>query len=102
MRGAEKGGTTAPTAVGMAHLTVQSPGEGAGSKVSTQEVMGMSYKTRARKRQIRKHQKQDRAADKRINRLLKDSRDPQAVGLTGAESDVPTGAPSTAVRVERG
>jgi hypothetical protein len=32
VRGAEKGGTTAPTAVGMAHLTVQSPAKGQAAK----------------------------------------------------------------------
>jgi hypothetical protein len=58
----------------------------------------MSYKSRARKRQIRKHQKQQHAADKRIDQLLRGFGDPQAVGLMGGESDIPTGAPSTAGR----
>jgi hypothetical protein len=58
----------------------------------------MSYKTRARKRQIRKHQKQQHAADKRIDQLLRGSGDPQAVGLARAKSEVRTSAPSTAGR----
>jgi len=41
----------------------------------------MSYKTRARKRQIRKHQKQQRAADKRIERYLRGYSGPRAAEL---------------------
>ncbi len=44
----------------------------------------MSYKSRARKRQIRKHQKQERAADKRIERYLKSVRERRAIGLASA------------------
>ena len=67
----------------MAHLTVQSPGEGAGSKWSNddQEASGVSYTSRARKRQIRKHQKRERAADLRLDRLLRGSTEPPVVGL---------------------
>jgi len=43
----------------------------------------MSYKTRARKRYIRKHVKQQRAAKRRLDRFLRPLRDPAAVGLMG-------------------
>ena len=47
----------------------------------------MSYKTRARKRQIRRHQKQSRAANGRIDRLLRGSTEPPAVGLMPTPDD---------------
>ena len=58
----------------------------------------MSYTSRRRKRQIRKHVKQQRAADLRIDRFLRGHHEPQAVGLMGRDSDVSTGAPSTMTR----
>ena len=51
----------------------------------------MSYKTRSRKRQIRRHLKQSRAADKRIDKFLKGYREPRAVGLMDNEERGGTG-----------
>jgi hypothetical protein len=56
----------------------------------------MSYKTRARKRQIRKHQKRERAAVKRIDRYLKSVREPRAVGLMPTADDPDGGDPPSA------
>ena len=84
VRGAEKGGKTAHRAVGMDHLTVQSQAKGQAAKCPDRRRYEMSYKSRARKRQIRKHQKQERAADKRIERYLKSVRERRAIGLASA------------------
>jgi hypothetical protein len=51
----------------------------------------MSYKTRSRERQIRRHLKQSRAADKRIDKFLKGYHEPRAVGLMDNETQGGTG-----------
>ena len=72
MRGAEKGGKTAPRAVGKAHLTGHTSRSG-GRQHIPREIRRtiMSYKTRARKRSIRTHLKQQRAANRRLDRFLR-------------------------------
>ena len=66
----------------LAHITgrLQEPGQAA---MPREIRKAMSYKTRARKRHIRKQLKQQRAANRRLDRFLRPLRDPSAVGLMG-------------------
>lgn len=48
----------------------------------------MSYKTRQQKRPIRRQIKRSRAAERRIDRMLRPLREPRAVGMTADQEQV--------------
>jgi hypothetical protein len=69
----------------MDHLTVHNLGKGqAATCLSSPDEPSrkrMSYKSRQKKRAIRRHLKQERAAEKRIARFFTSIGEPRAVGL---------------------